>query len=117
MLQLFIEPNDSNLMENADNLTVTPWGDLIICEDGPNEEFLIGVTPEGNLYRFARNAGNLSELAGATFSPDGTTLFVNIQSPGITLAINGPWHEIRQRSDTFWQKPNSTTSTSTSLAS
>ena len=116
-LQLFIEPNDSNLMENADNVTVTPWGDLIICEDGPNEEFLIGVTPEGNLYRFARNAGNLSELAGATFSPDGTTLFVNIQSPGITLAITGPWHEIRQRSDTLWQKPNSTTSTSTSLGS
>ena len=38
-IELFIEPNDSNLMENADNLTVTPWGDLIICEDGPNEEF------------------------------------------------------------------------------
>ena len=96
-IELFIEPNDSNLMENADNLTVTPWGDLIICEDGPNEEFLIGVTPEGRLYRFARNAGNMSEFAGATFSPDGTTLFVNIQSPGITLAITGPWHEIRQR--------------------
>jgi secreted PhoX family phosphatase len=84
-------------MENADNLTVTPWGDLIICEDGPEEEFLIGITPEGHIYRFARNAGNMSELAGATFSPDGTTLFVNIQSPGITLAITGPWHEIRQR--------------------
>ncbi len=96
-LQLFIEPNDSNLMENADNLTVTPWGDLIICEDGPNEEFLVGVTPEGHLYKFARNAGNMSELAGATFSPDGTTLFINIQSHGITLAITGPWHEIRQR--------------------
>ena len=101
-LELFIEPNDSNLMENADNLTIAPWGDLIICEDGPKEEFLVGVTPEGNLYRFARNAGNLSELAGATFSPDGTTLFVNIQSPGITLAITGPWHQIRQRSDMFW---------------
>ena len=97
MLQLFLEPNDSNLMENADNLTVAPWGDLIICEDGPNEEFLVGVTPEGNIYKFARNAGNMSELAGATFSPDGTTLFVNIQSHGITLAITGPWHEIRQR--------------------
>ena len=97
ILQLFIEPNDRNLMENADNLTVTPWGDLIICEDGPEEEFLVGVTPEGHLYKFARNAGNMSELAGATFSPDGTTLFVNIQSHGITLAITGPWHEIRQR--------------------
>ncbi len=97
MLQLFVEPNDRNLMENADNLTVAPWGDLIICEDGPNEEFLVGITPEGHLYKFARNAGNMSELAGATFSPDGTTLFVNIQSHGITLAITGPWHEIRQR--------------------
>jgi len=96
-LQLFIEPNDSNLLENADNLTVTPWGDLIICEDGPKEEFLVGVTPQGHLYKFARNAGNMSELAGATFSPDGSTLFVNIQNPGITLAITGPWHEIRQR--------------------
>ncbi len=96
-LQLFIEPNDSNLLENADNLTVAPWGDLIICEDGPEEEFLVGVTPEGHLYKFARNAGNMSEFAGSTFSPDGSTLFVNIQSPGITLAITGPWHDIRQR--------------------
>ncbi len=96
-LQLFIEPNDSNLLDNADNLTVAPWGDLILCEDGPKEEFLVGVTPEGRLYRFARNAGNMSELAGATFSPDGTTLFVNIQTPGITLAITGPWADIRQQ--------------------
>ena len=96
-LELFVEPNDSTLMENADNLTVAPWGDLILCEDGPNEEFLVGVTPEGHLYPFARNAGNMSELAGATFSPDGTTLFVNIQSHGITLAITGPWGDIRQR--------------------
>ena len=96
-LELFIEPNDSNLLENADNLTVAPWGDLIVCEDGPKEEFLVGVTPEGHVYKFARNAGNMSEFAGSTFSPDGTTLFVNIQNPGITLAITGPWHEIRQR--------------------
>jgi len=33
-----------------------------------------------------------SEFAGATFSPDGTTLFVNIQHQGFTLAITGPWH-------------------------
>lgn len=96
-VQLFAEPNDSTIMENADNLTVAPWGDVIVCEDGPNEEFLVGITPEGNVYPFARNAGNMSELAGATFSPDGTTLFVNIQSHGITMAITGPWHDIRQR--------------------
>ena len=90
-LELFIEPNDPGLIENADNLTVTPWGDLIVCEDGSNEQFLVGVTPEGELYKFARNAVSNSELAGATFSPDGTTLFVNIQNDGLTLAITGKW--------------------------
>ncbi len=96
-LELFIEPNDSNLLENADNLTVAPWGDLIICEDGPQDQYIVGVTPEGHTYQFARNASNTSEFAGATFSPDGTTLFVNIQNPGVTIAITGPWGEIRQR--------------------
>lgn len=90
-LELFIEPNDPGLIENADNLTVTPWGDLIVCEDGSNEQFLVGVTPHGELYKFARNAVSNSELAGATFSPDGTTLFVNIQHDGLTLAITGQW--------------------------
>jgi len=90
-LELFIEPNDPGLIENADNLTVTPWGDLIVCEDGSDEQFLVGVTPEGELYKFARNAVSNSELAGATFSPDGTTLFVNIQHDGLTLAITGQW--------------------------
>ncbi len=90
-LELFIEPNDPGLIENADNLTVAPWGDLIVCEDGSNEQFLVGVTPEGEIYKFARNAVSDSELAGATFSPDGTTLFVNIQWDGLTLAITGPW--------------------------
>ena len=90
-LELFIESNDADLLENADNVTVTPWGDLILCEDGPGKQFLVGVTPEGELYKFGHNAYNGSEFAGATFSADGRTLYVNIQSPGITLAITGPW--------------------------
>ena len=90
-LELFIEPNDGNLVEMADNLTVSPWGDLYVCEDGPVTNGVVGVTPEGRLFRFARNAMNTSEMAGAVFSPDGSTLFVNIQSPGLTLAVTGPW--------------------------
>ena len=31
------------------------------------------------------------EWAGATCSPDGKWLFANIQTPGITFAITGPW--------------------------
>lgn len=90
-LELFVEPNDKNVLENCDNITYSPWGDLVLCEDGNPDQFLVGVTPWGELYQLGRNAGSKSELAGACFSPDGKTLFVNIQGDGITLAITGPW--------------------------
>jgi hypothetical protein len=94
-LELFIEPNDKSLVENADNLTIAPWGDLIVCEDSRDDDNLVGVTPDGRLYRFAHNARSKSEFAGVCFSPDGSTLFVNIQSDGLTFAIEGPWDERR----------------------
>lgn len=31
------------------------------------------------------------ELAGATFDPASDTLFVNIQTPGVTFVIEGPF--------------------------
>jgi len=90
-LELFIEPNDGTLIENADNLTLAPWGDLIVCEDAPGDMDLVGVTPEGRIYHFAHNALSKSEFAGVCFSPDASTLFVNLQIDGLTLAVNGPW--------------------------
>lgn len=90
-LELFSEPDDQSLVDRADNLTVAPWGDLLLCEDGSGGDNLVGITPDGDVYHFASNAYSSSEFAGATFSPDGSTLFVNVQSPGITLAITGPW--------------------------
>ncbi|MFN7314119.1 MAG: alkaline phosphatase PhoX [Phycisphaerae bacterium] len=98
VLELFVEPNDGHLVENADNLTVSPWGDLIACEDGvdvgvePGNR-LIGITKDGQPYVFARNAISESEFAGVNFSPDGTTMFVNIQGNGLTLAVTGPWRK------------------------
>ena len=90
-LTLFIESHDKSIIENADNITIAPWGDLIVCEDGENEQFLIGITPKAEIYRLGKNILSSSELAGAVFSPDGSTLFINIQHDGITLAITGPW--------------------------
>ena len=90
-LELFIEPNQGKLIENADNLTVAPWGDLIVCEDSGGDDRILGVTPEGKIYTLAHNPYHNSEFAGAVFSPDGSTLFVNIQFAGLTLAITGPW--------------------------
>jgi len=68
-----------------------------------------GLTPEGRIFDFAKNITPLdlnaydpeefpvggaigaSEFAGATWSPDGRWLFVNVQYPGVTVAITGPW--------------------------
>lgn len=90
-LELFIESQDSTLIENCDNLTVAPWGDVILSEDAAVQSHLVGVTPSGQVYCFARNVFSDSEMAGVTFAPDGTTLFVNLQYDGLTLAITGPW--------------------------
>ncbi|MEN0109577.1 MAG: alkaline phosphatase PhoX [Planctomycetota bacterium] len=90
-LELFFEPNDSRLIENADNLTAAPWGDLVVCEDRQGDVVrLVGVTPTGRCYTLARNHVR-GEFAGVTFSPDGSTLFVNLQTAGMTVAITGPW--------------------------
>jgi uncharacterized protein len=90
-LRLFVESTDHRVLAHADNLTVAPWGDLIVCEDTKGHCGLVGVTPEGALYRFAHNGYDFAELAGACFAPDGRTLFVNLQQSGLTLAISGPF--------------------------
>jgi hypothetical protein len=91
-LELLYEPNDQSVLDQCDNVVVAPWGDLLICEDGDGDlDYLLGLRPSGVAYRIARNVVDQSEFAGATFSPDGTTLFVNYQWSGKTFAITGPW--------------------------
>ena len=90
-LTLLAEASQESILRNADNLTMAPWGDLIVCEDTSEHCGLVGIRPDGSQYQLADNAHSNSELAGVCFSPDGKTLFVNIQYPGMTLAISGPF--------------------------
>jgi len=90
-LELFVEPDDARVIEHPDQLTVAPWGDLLVCEDGEGDQFMLGITAQKNIYRFARSAVGESELAGVCFSPDLSTMFLNNHDAGLTLAITGPW--------------------------
>jgi hypothetical protein len=89
-LELFAESPDKNILKNCDNLTVAPWGDVVLCEDA-SHPFIVGITPRGDYYNLAENVGYQSEFAGGVFSPTGDTFFVNIQGAGLTIAITGPW--------------------------
>ncbi|MFD7234068.1 alkaline phosphatase PhoX [Streptomyces syringium] len=100
-------PEREGALDGPDNITVSPYGGLVIAEDGNGVQHLFGATDDGRTYPIARNelavtpaagaAGGsadkpeYSEFTGVTFSPDGRTLFANIQDPGIMLAITGPW--------------------------
>jgi uncharacterized protein len=95
-LELFYEGTEPGNMESPDNIVVTPWGDLWFAEDetiddGDKRNRVVGVTPGGETYVFARNATSDSEFAGPTFAPDGKTFFVNMQGDGLTFAIWGPF--------------------------
>jgi len=122
-LEAIFVSDDILIGNSPDNVCISPRGGVLFCEDGGNtgpkgdpavqveRMRLMGVTPAGASYVFARHnfdctaeqlaaagkstalAGNHrdTEWAGSVFSPDGHTLFVNLYTPGITLAITGPW--------------------------
>lgn len=98
-LTLIFESPSRAVLDYPDNITVSPRGGIVICEDGAGEQYLRGLTPDGAILDLAKNVLNETEFAGACFSPDGRILFVNIMGStidagteeGRTLAIRGPW--------------------------
>lgn len=116
---LYVSPKDAEA-DNIDNLTLHNQGGIILCEDGgggKNSEGelergtrLLALTRSGEIKVIAENNLQISkaipevpvnlgdyrgqEFAGACFDPSGETLFVNIQTPGVLLAIEGPWRAL-----------------------
>lgn len=106
-LKLIFESPSPDVLDMPDNMCIRVRGELLLCEDGTRvPQRLQILTTDGLLCPFAENnivldqlhghRGDFrnSEWAGATFSKDGTWLFVNIQKPGVTLAITGPWKHL-----------------------
>ena len=91
-LILVFESPSADLLDAPDNICVSPRGGLVLCEDGDGEQFVRGLNERGEIFDFAKNnIGSDNEFAGACFSPDGEVMFVNIQTPGVSFAIRGPW--------------------------
>jgi secreted PhoX family phosphatase len=92
-LQLFYESTSPDQFNYGDNLTIAPNGHLVVCEDQYVDNaanHIRGITPDGVAYPLALSRVD-TEWAGACFSPDGRTLFVNSYRPAKTVAITGPW--------------------------
>ena len=83
-----------NELNMPDNMGLSPWGDLIICEDNSDLNRLWGISKTGRPYIIAENSHSGSEFAGVCFSPSGKTMFVNLQSNGQTFAITGDWETV-----------------------
>lgn len=116
-LKAIFVSGDQRIGNNPDNITISPRGGVLLCEDGGAsiDQFgagarLLGVTPEGDSFIFCKNNVTLDaaqiasagktvapddyrgfEFAGACWEPSGRVLFCNVQRPGITFAISGPW--------------------------
>jgi secreted PhoX family phosphatase len=109
-LVLVFESPVGSVLDSPDNLTISPNGAMLMCEDDASSDDdshplapgivdvnrLIGVGLAGEPFEFAVNRLNDSEFAGACFSPDGEVLFVNLfgngtPGSGMTCAIWGPW--------------------------
>jgi len=82
--------------DGPDNITVSPYGGLLLAEDGEGVQYVQAVAPDGSVAPLARNARDEGEFAGVCFAPDNKTLFVNLQDPGVTFAITGPFARIRR---------------------
>lgn len=103
-LTLIFESTDPARLQSPDNIVVVPrTQDIFACEDGAGEQFVRGVTIDGQIYDFARTKTNDTEFCGACFDPDGDTLYLNQQGSrgslpdgpaegrAVTYAIYGPF--------------------------
>lgn len=103
-LTLLFESPGKDVLYMPDNICMRPKSQhLFVCEDGDyqgleSKNFVRVLAPNGQMSDFARNLSTefpRSEFAGSTFSPDGRTLFVNLQAAGVTMAVWGDWDRFK----------------------
>lgn len=100
LLEAVYQSTGTDDIHLPDNVTVSRRGTLVLCEDntpppGDNNK-LQALTERGQVITIAEHLERPGvEWAGATFSPDGTTLYANLNtSAAMSVAIWGPWHTV-----------------------
>lgn len=88
-------------LTGIDNLTVSPAGDVYVCEDNGASTLDVGlITPERVAARFLSLGGPEqagSELTGPVFDPSGRRLYFSSQRAdglGITYEVSGPFRGV-----------------------
>jgi uncharacterized protein len=78
-LTLLFESPGVDMLDQPDNMCVSPRGGIVVAEDGDTGQFLRGLSADGTqIFDFAKNIRNAFEFSGVCFSPDGSTMFANI---------------------------------------
>jgi secreted PhoX family phosphatase len=101
LLEVVYQSTGTSDLHLPDNVTVSPKGTLVLCEDNapptPTDgNKLQALTARGQLIPIAEHLERPNvEWAGATFSPDGTTLYANLNTgAALSVAIWGPWETV-----------------------
>jgi hypothetical protein len=100
-------------LDGVDNITVSPSGDIFVCEDGRDHDICV-ITPEGEVTRFLKldpvmhvgptepNPLTGNETVGVVFSPGGSRMYFGAQRSfgvagvgalpaGVVYEISGPF--------------------------
>jgi secreted PhoX family phosphatase len=93
-LKLLYESPVAAVLNMPDNVLFGKRGNIFMAEDNGSQNYLRVLGPDGAISDFAKNivpGFTTFEFTGGCFDPSRTTLFVNIQTPGLTFAIWGPF--------------------------
>ena len=117
-LKLVYESRSAKMLNQPDAIEAGARNLVVMAEDGDGDDaggtnYLRVLTPRGRIVDLAQVIEPLdlhywapddfpqpgpmgaSEMAGPRWSPDGSRLFINVQYPGVTCVIEGPWHKLR----------------------
>ena len=71
--------SDKSELSGLDGITVSPWGDLLISEDGDDMQVLALTADRGPVPILQLCGQDHSEVTGVCFSPDATRMYLHSQ--------------------------------------